>query len=67
MRPRLIQVPLDQEATEGSNITVNCEATGFPLPNITWNLDTSPLQVSPRHRVCTFIYIIFIALLRHFP
>ncbi|ODM97862.1 Peroxidasin [Orchesella cincta] len=51
MRPRLIQVPLDQEVTEGSNLTVNCEASGFPQPKITWYLDSSPLPVSPRHRV----------------
>jgi len=34
--------PAGQTVLEGSNITLHCNATGNPTPNITWAKDGSP-------------------------
>lgn len=33
--------PVDQVVLEGSNLTLDCSATGNPTPNITWRKDGS--------------------------
>ena len=42
-----INVPLnDQTLTiNGSNVNINCDAAGFPLPNVSW-VDTAGVEVS---------------------
>ena len=40
--PSLIKsAPVDQVVVEDSNITLHCNATGNPTPNITWTKDSS--------------------------
>lgn len=40
--PSLIEsAPVDQVVLEGSNLTLDCNATGNPTPNITWRKDGS--------------------------
>ena len=34
--------PVNQVIVEGSNVTLHCNATGNPTPNITWTKDGSP-------------------------
>jgi len=50
-RPRFIVVPLDQEVVEGSNATVNCEAAGYPRPQITWYFDSVAVELGDRFKV----------------
>ena len=40
--PSLIEsAPVDQVVLEGSNLSLHCNATGNPRPNITWTKDGS--------------------------
>ena len=34
--------PVNQVLLEGSNITLHCNATGNPAPNVTWKKDGNP-------------------------
>jgi hypothetical protein len=36
MRPRFLQLPIDQEVTEGQTLVLNCNASGEPKPIISW-------------------------------
>ena len=35
----IVNVPVDQTAFLGSNVTFNCTASGYPKPTITWRKD----------------------------
>lgn len=41
----------DQAVTEGSSVRFTCTADGYPTPNITWLLNSTPLSSSPRLRI----------------
>ena len=36
VEPQFIQEPLSTNVTSTENFTLICEASGFPIPNITW-------------------------------
>ena len=52
-KPKIVEVPLNQTAAIGSNVTFSCTATGFPKPIITWTKenDSYSLQSNPRAKV----------------
>mgnify|MGYP001195513494 CR=1 FL=1 len=45
--------PRDQIVSKGSNVTINCEAEGFPKPNITWFLNNTQLTPSDKYIINT--------------
>lgn len=38
-RPRFVRVPTDQEIKEGQSLLLNCNASGDPVPKISWYLN----------------------------
>ena len=52
MTPRIKEGPRDHHvASKGSNITLKCEAEGYPQPVITWTRDSQPVQEDGRFHV----------------
>ena len=51
--PDIVEHPVNQIAFIGSNVTLNCTATGRPKPTITWmkDSDSYALQSNPRAKV----------------
>ena len=53
--PRIANVSNDQVACEGSLVTLSCNATGIPPPDITWTrveddgTDSEPLETSGKY------------------
>ena len=37
---------MDTNVTQGSPLTLHCQATGFPLPIITWQKDGQPVDTN---------------------
>ena len=44
--PQFILSPLPQWVRNGSMLTLDCVATGNPLPNITWLLNMEPVNLT---------------------
>ena len=56
MPPRFTHVfSSDKVLDPGSRMSLKCEATGSPLPQITWTLDGSPLTEHSRLRVGDYV------------
>ena len=53
--PEIVNVPVNQTAVLGSNVTFNCTATGYPKPTITWvkENDSSSVQYDPTPEILT--------------
>ena len=52
MKPRIKEGPKDYHAgSKGSNITLKCEAEGYPQPVITWTRDGQPVVEGERFHV----------------
>lgn len=53
--PEIVNVPVNQTAVLGSNVTFNCTATGYPKPTITWvkENDSSSVQYNPTPEILT--------------
>lgn len=48
-RPTFVIQPQNTEVLVGESVTLECSATGHPLPQITWTRgDRTPLPVDPR-------------------
>jgi len=49
--PKWIITPLDTDAIIGQNVLIDCQATGYPQPQIWWEhakaIDSSPAQYQP--------------------
>ena len=43
--PEFVNVPVNQTASLGSNVTFNCTASGYPKPTITWQKDNDSVSV----------------------
>lgn len=44
-------VPREVQVTQDSAVTLECQAVGSPLPQISWLKDGHPLLLSPRTRL----------------
>ncbi|XP_020628948.1 peroxidasin homolog isoform X2 [Orbicella faveolata] len=53
--PEIVNVPVNQTAVLGSNVTFNCTATGYPKPTITWvkENDSSSVQYNSTPEILT--------------
>ena len=51
--PEIVNVPVNQTAVLGSNVTFNCTATGYPKPNITWKKDNNSGSVEYKPTLTT--------------
>ena len=45
-QPEITAHPGSVEKTEGDNLTLSCNATGNPVPTISWTRDGSPVDSS---------------------
>ena len=54
-RLEFVNVPINQTAFLGSNVTFNCTATGYPKPTITWEKvnDSGSVQFNPTAEILT--------------
>ena len=54
-RLEFVNVPANQTAFLGSNVTFNCTATGYPKPTITWEKvnDSGFVQYNPTAEILT--------------
>ena len=54
-RLEFVNVPVNQTASLGSNVTFNCTATGYPKPTITWEKvnDSGSLQYNLTAEILT--------------
>ena len=54
-RLEFVNVPVNQTAFLGSNVTFNCSATGYPKPTITWEKvnDSGSFQLNPTAEILT--------------
>ena len=43
-KPEITTHPQNVTTTEGDNVTLSCDATGNPVPTISWTKDESPLS-----------------------
>lgn len=50
--PEIIQGPIDAARSLGENVIFTCNATGVPLPSITWNSESNP-AIMPQSDVVT--------------
>ncbi|ELT95512.1 hypothetical protein CAPTEDRAFT_58735, partial [Capitella teleta] len=50
-RPRISIWPLDATFVRGDTMELNCQATGDPVPAVTWEKNDLPLPLDPRIRV----------------
>jgi len=50
-RPRFVKLPIDQEVSEGQNLSLSCEATGVPTPVIRWFHNDQPISRNHRSEV----------------
>ena len=53
--PEFVNVPVNQTAFLGSNVTFNCTASGYPKPTITWEKDhdSGSVQYNPTAEILT--------------
>ena len=53
--PEFVNVPVNQTAFLGSNVTFNCTASGYPKPTITWRKDNDSrsVQYNPTAKILT--------------
>ena len=49
MRPKFVIVPVNVTGYEGYPLTIDCKASGDPIPTITW-LGISPATVNKPHK-----------------
>ena len=54
-RLEFVNVPVNQTAFLGSNVTFNCTATGYPKPTIAWEKvnDSGSVQFNPTAKILT--------------
>ncbi|CAN8002026.1 unnamed protein product, partial [Ixodes hexagonus] len=50
-KPRLLTKPSDVSVTAGRSVTMRCQATGRPTPQVTWTRDGLPLFQNSRYHV----------------
>lgn len=48
--PEIVEDPVNQSAVAGSNVTLNCNASGRPKPTITWIKDNDLYAVQSNSR-----------------
>ena len=47
-KPEITTHPKNVTTTEGDNVTLTCNATGNPVPTISWTKDGSAISSNPR-------------------
>ena len=50
-QPEITVQPKAQTKTEGDNVTLSCNATGNPVPTISWTRDGSPVETRKNARI----------------
>ena len=45
-KPEIIVYPENQTKAEGDNVTLSCNATGNPVPTISWTTNGSPIKIT---------------------
>ena len=50
-KPEITAHPRSVAKTEGNNVTLSCNATGNPVPTISWTRDGSPLDTNDNSRI----------------
>ena len=50
-QPKITVHPKSETTTEGNNLTLSCDATGNPVPTISWTKDGSAVDTSNNSRI----------------